>query len=75
MHYFQFEWKPLLFDNLFIYSLIYFTFLTLSIDALSNISLKSANVMLCHELNEQNEEGDDEVDEYNEENETLKYVA
>ena len=44
--------------------LLYFTFLTLSVYFFSNISYRPANVMSCHELNEQNEAGDDKVDNY-----------
>ena len=36
---------------------------------------RTANVMSCHELNEQNEAGDDEVDDYEEEIEEPDYVA
>ena len=33
------------------------------------MSYRPANVMSCHELNEQNEAGDDGVDDYEEESE------
>ena len=48
--------------------LLYFSFLTLFVYGFSNVSFKPANVMSCHELNEQNEVGDDDVDDYKEEN-------
>ena len=51
------------------------TFLILSVYDFSNISYRPANVLLCHELNEQNEAGDDEVDDYEEESEEPDYVA
>ncbi|XP_015068884.1 uncharacterized protein LOC107013502 [Solanum pennellii] len=41
---------------------------------LCNVSYKPANVMSCHELNEQNEANDDEVDDYEESGEP-DYVA
>ena len=62
-------------ENLFIYLSVIFTFLTLSVYVLSNINFKHANVISCHELNEQNEEGDDEGEEFKEENEVPKYVS
>ncbi|XP_069145404.1 uncharacterized protein [Solanum lycopersicum] len=40
-----------------------------------NINFKLANVMSCHELNEQNEAGDDNGEEYEEENEVPENVA
>ncbi|XP_027772370.1 uncharacterized protein LOC114076872 [Solanum pennellii] len=42
---------------------------------LRNISYRPANVMSCHELNEQNETDDDKVDDYEEENGEPDYVA
>nr|QVT92263.1 reverse transcriptase [Solanum chacoense] len=41
----------------------------------SNINLKPANVMSCHEPSEQNEVGDEEGEEYEEENEVPEHVA
>ena len=41
----------------------------------NNLSYRPANVMSCHELNEQNEAGDDKVDDYEEENGEQDYVA
>ncbi|XP_069145633.1 uncharacterized protein [Solanum lycopersicum] len=40
-----------------------------------NISYKPANVMSCHELNEQNEANDDEADDYDEESGEPDYVV
>nr|XP_025884738.1 uncharacterized protein LOC112940689 [Solanum lycopersicum] len=40
-----------------------------------NVSYKPANVMSCHELNEQNEANDDEADDYDEENGEPDYVV
>ncbi|XP_015068930.1 uncharacterized protein LOC107013563 [Solanum pennellii] len=42
---------------------------------LCNISYRPANVMSCHELNEQSETDDDKVDDYEEENGEPDYVA
>ena len=55
--------------------MLYPTFLILSVYDFSNISYRPANVMSCHELNEQNEAGDDKVDDYEEESEEPDYVA
>ncbi|XP_069143297.1 uncharacterized protein [Solanum lycopersicum] len=41
---------------------------------LCNVSYKPANVMSCHELNEQNEANDDEADDYDEESGEPDYV-
>ncbi|XP_069152915.1 uncharacterized protein [Solanum lycopersicum] len=40
-----------------------------------NVSYKPANVMSCHELNEQNEANDDEADDYDEESGEPDYVV
>ncbi|XP_069155857.1 uncharacterized protein [Solanum lycopersicum] len=42
---------------------------------LGNVSYKPANVMSCHELNEQNEVNDDEADDYDEESGEPDYVV
>ncbi|XP_069151886.1 uncharacterized protein [Solanum lycopersicum] len=42
---------------------------------LCNISYRPANVMSCHELNEQNEKSDDKVDDYEEESGEPDYVV
>ena len=42
---------------------------------LCNVSYRPANVMSCHELNEQNETNDDKDDDYEEENGEPNYVA
>ena len=59
----------------YLFICLYFTFLTLSVYDFSNINLKPANVMSCHEPSEQNEAGDDECEEYEEENEVPEHVA
>lgn len=55
--------------------LLYFSFLILSVYDFSNVSYKPANVMSCHELNEQNEANDDEADDYDEESGEPDYVV
>ncbi|XP_069150815.1 uncharacterized protein [Solanum lycopersicum] len=55
--------------------LVILTFLIVSVYDYSNISYRPANVISCHELNEQNEAGDDKVDDYDEESEEPNYVA
>ena len=56
--------KASLFRLCLLNCLLYVTFLILSVYDFSNVSYKPANVMSCHELNEQNEANDDEVDDY-----------
>ena len=47
----------------------------MSVYDFSNVSYKPANVMSCHELNEQNEANDDEDDDYDEERGEPDYVV
>ncbi|KAK4722188.1 hypothetical protein R3W88_012421 [Solanum pinnatisectum] len=54
---------------------LYFTFLIWFVYDFSNINLKPANVMSCHELNERNKVGDDECEVYEDENEVPEHVA
>ena len=56
--------KTPLFVKFFIYSLLYFDFLTLFVYDFSNVRFKPSNVMSFHELKEHNKAGDDEVDDY-----------
>ena len=55
--------------------MLYFDCLILFVYGFINVSVKPANVMSCHELNERNEAGDDRVDDYEEESEEPEYVA
>ena len=62
-------------ESLFYLKICLFNHLLYFDYAFSNIRFKPANVLSCHEMNEQNELSDDEFDDYEEVSEQPKYVA